>query len=98
MNRVFFIIVIVFTGLFLYYDSQSASGLNDTLKFITYAIFVNLITSKIITNGRDKEMNRIIEERNILQTLLLKKERISSQKLQKALKKVQNKNNKRRGK
>jgi len=89
MNRFFIIFVIALTLLFLYYDSQESGGLYNSIKFLIYALLVNILTAKLITNGKDKEMIRIIEERNLLQTLLLKKERISSQKLQRTIKKAE---------
>ncbi|OGU36042.1 MAG: hypothetical protein A2068_03015 [Ignavibacteria bacterium GWB2_35_6b] len=57
---------------------------------------INILTAKLIDDGNGKEINRIIEERNLLQDLLLKKERISSHKLNKSIRNVQSGNSKKR--
>lgn len=96
-NNFFFVIIIVITCVFIYFDITSTGDeIYNTLRFITYGIFINLVTSKVVINGRDKETVRVADERNLLQELLLKKERISSQKLNKAIRRASNKNSQRK--
>ena len=98
MKNSLIIIIVLLTGLFIYFDINQPGQIENTLKFITYGIFINIFTTKVLLNSHDKELKRIAEERNLLQTLLLKKERISSQKLEKAIKREANKRKNKRKK
>lgn len=89
MSKTVGISIVVFAICFLIIDYFVGSSLYETMRFIIYGVFINLITHFSIIKARDKEIGRITEERNILQALLLKKERISSQKLAKAIRKAQ---------
>ena len=93
MGKIYKFVLVLVGILYVIWDMKNAIAsditYNDNIRVIVYGILINLFSHWITSSGKDKEIDRVLTERNLLQDLLLKRERLSSTKLKNSIKKIE---------